>query len=237
MPTYTLYSYYRSSCSWRVRLALELKGIPYRLVQVNLLKDEQLEAGYVDELNPLGVVPTLVIGSGPIILTQSVAILEYLEELKEEDKGEEKGPSTLPALPTSTPPALLPSNPLDRALVRQLVQIIASDCQPLQNLNVLRKFKSLSCEGDEALSRQVWGRPFIRRALQAYTKLLRFPRGRFSFGDSVTLADLCLIPQLYNARRFEIDVETEFPQLYAIEQNFISAYPEAYKHAHPDNCQ
>lgn len=219
---YTLYSYYRSSCSWRVRLALELKQIPYTLVQINLLADEQNGAEYIEGVNPLGVVPALSKASGDIILTQSVAIMEYLEESSDD-------PNTI---------RLLPDDPLDRAHVRQLVQIIASDCQPLQNLNVLRKFKALADVPTDEDARQLWGRPFILRALHAYTKLIQTGRrsnnATFSFGDTVTMADLCLIPQIYNARRFGIQVELEFPLLHRIELNFIAAHPEAHIRAHPD---
>lgn len=219
---YILYSYYRSSCSWRVRLALELKQFHYTLHQINLLEDEQVEERYREKVNPLGVVPALAFDSGEIVLTQSVAIMEYLEEITE-----------------GSPLSLLPSDPLDRAFVRQLVQIIAADCQPLQNLNVLRKIKTLASLSSDEDARQIWGRPYILRAFHAYTKLIRSrqDRGKFSVGDKVTMADLCLIPQLYNARRFGINVEEEFPLLHEIEQNFILIHPEAFKRAHPDNSQ
>ena len=213
---YTLYSYYRSSCSWRVRLSLELKSLPYRLHQINLLDSHQTSSDYL-QINPAGVVPALVLEDGFTIITQSVAILEYLEEVHSDSN------------------KLLSLCPLKRALTRQLVQIIVSDCQPLQNLHVLRKFSQLSNTDDET-TRQIWGRHYIHRALTAYTKLITTDT-KFSVDDTVTLADLCLIPQLYNARRFGIKVEEEFPQLHKIEANFISTHPEAYFRAHPDNSQ
>lgn len=212
---YTLYSYYRSSCSWRVRLSLELKSLPYTLQQINLLQNDQTTYEYL-LINPAGVVPALLLDDGVTVITQSVAIMEYLEETNQGVK-------------------LLPECPVRRALVRQLVQIIAADCQPLQNLHVLRRFTELTGMEDSTV-RQQWGRHYIVRALSAYTRLITSDT-LFSVGDSVSLADLCLIPQLYNARRFGINVEEDFPQLALIEANFIRTHPEAYKRAHPDNSQ
>ena len=214
MTEYTLYSYYRSSCSWRVRLALELKHLPYKLIQINLLDNDQNSGNYL-EINPAGVVSALVLENGTI-LTQSVAIMEYLEEIN----------SILP---------LLPADPIQRAQVRQLVQLIAADCQPLQNLHVLRKIRSLANLQNDDEARTIWGRPFIYKALQAYTKLISKSMRLFSVGDSVSMADCCLIPQLYNARRFGINVETEFPLLAQIEANFKSYHADAFSKAHPDN--
>lgn len=212
---YTLYSYYRSSCSWRVRLALELKSLPYTLHQINLLQNDQTSPEYL-LVNPAGVVPALLLDDGVTVITQSVAILEYLDE-------------------TSQGVKLLPECPIKRALVRQLVQIIAADCQPLQNLHVLRRFTELA-GFEDSTARQHWGRHYIARALSAYTRLIA-SETLFSVGDSVSLADLCLIPQLYNARRFDINVEEDFPQLARIEANFIQTHPEAFNRAHPDNSQ
>lgn len=215
---YTLYSYYRSSCSWRVRLSLELKCLPYTLQQINLLQNHQTSADYLS-VNPAGVVPTLLLEDGVTAITQSVAILEFLEESKSNQDIIK----------------LLPECPINRALVRQLVQIIAADCQPLQNLHVLRRFTELT-DIDDNTTRQIWGRHYINRALIAYTHLIT-PDTLFSFKDTVSLADVCLIPQLYNARRFGVNVEEDFPQLVRIEANFIEKYPEAFKRAHPDNSQ
>lgn len=205
---YTLYSYYRSSCSWRVRLALEIKGIPYTMVQINLLENDQNGDEYLI-INPGGVVPALVLENG-IVLTQSVAIMEYLEESHVQ----------------TTP--LLSDDPLKRALVRQLVQVIASDCQPLQNLHVLRKISFMMNLESDAEARLVWGCSFIEKALQTYQKLISNSRGLFSVGDSVSMADCCLIPQLYSARRFGINVEMEFPVLAEIEKHFQTIYPNSF---------
>lgn len=214
---YTLYSYYRSSCSWRVRLALALKGLPHKLVQINLLNGDQRSEEYL-QINPSGGVPALLVKETGVVICQSIAILEYLEELDNNV-------------------ALLPSCPRKRALVRQLVQIIASDCQPLQNLHVLKHLQSVAPNDikDDAEARSVWGKYYILRALNSYTK--QIDNTGFSVGDSVTMADLCLIPQLYNARRFGINVEAEFPALNAIELNCNRVYPVAFTQAHPDNSQ
>jgi maleylacetoacetate isomerase len=212
---YSLYSYYRSSCSWRVRLSLELKSLPYTLHQINLLQNDQYSPDYL-LINPAGVVPALRLDDGVTVITQSVAILEYLEETSQNTK-------------------LLPDCPVKRALVRQLVQVIAADCQPLQNLHVLRRFTELT-DIDDNTARQLWGRHYITRALDTYNSLITAGT-HYSVNDSVSLADLCLIPQLYNARRFGIDVDKDFPHLARIEANFIEKHPEAYQRAHPDNSQ
>lgn len=216
MSDYVLYSYYRSSCSWRVRLVLELKGIVYVTLPVNLLENEQLADGYVS-LNPSGSVPALIDrNSTRLALTQSVAIMEFLEE---------RHPETL---------RLLPRDPETRAHVRRLVQIIAADCQPLQNLHVLRRLATLADRSDEQV-RAEWGRFYIERALDAFVRFLDGPLDEFCCGPNVSLADVVLVPQLYNARRFGIDVETRYPRLAAIERHFQSVHPEAFSRAHPDN--
>lgn len=225
MQQYTLYSYYRSSCSWRVRLVLELKNLPYTLIQINLLENDQNCDEYL-RVNPGGVVPALLLEDGNV-LTQSVAIMEYLEEASESES--DRGSASCCFL--------LPSDPIKRAHVRQLVQLIASDCQPLQNLHVLRKLRSLANLQNNEEAREIWGRPFIQKALLAYNKLISSTKGKFSVGDSASLADCCLIPQLYNARRFGINLETDFPHLLLIESNFKLLHPEVFEKAHPDNSQ
>ena len=201
-----LYSYYRSSCSWRVRIALNLKEIPYEIIPVNLLKGEQNSSDYL-EVNPSGLVPTLVLQNGSQ-LGQSIAILEYLEE----------------AYPNSP---LLPKDPLERAKVRQAVMIVAADTQPLQNLRILQK---LFPEQSQEEQKKSYAIERIDSGLKAFSKVTQ--PGKYCFGDAVTLADCVLIPQLYNARRFGIDVEQSFPILNDIEKNlqqleaFIQATPE-----------
>ena len=211
---YTLYSYYRSSCSWRVRLALELKEIPYNLIQINLLNDEQSSEEYL-RVNPSGVVPALVVDGSGLVITQSVAILEFLEEAHPDRVG------------------LLPSLPMKRAKVRQLVQVIASDCQPLQNLHVLRRIVQVAHLKDVEEAKAIWGRVYIERALKAFEVL--FVCDCNFQEEPISLADLCLIPQLFNARRFGIDVELDFPQLALREKFLLALHPMALKNAHPDS--
>lgn len=168
-----LYSYWRSSCSWRVRLALELKKIPYEYKPINLLQGEQNEPWY-REINPAGLVPTLVLDNG-MVISQSVAILEYLEE----------------AFPGTFP--LLPGGLQERALVRRFVQTIASDIQPLQNLRIIKSLPEAQ--------RSDWAKNVITNGLLVLYELVKSHSKGFCFGDKVSMADLALIPQLYNARR------------------------------------
>lgn len=190
----TLYHYWRSSSSWRVRWALAIKGVEYESVPVNLLAGEQ---GSVEHRarNPIGHVPTLVIDGR--CLSESVAIIEYLEEIVPD-------------------PPLYPRDPWARARVRQLVELVNSGIQPLQNLAVLRQHSS-----DPGVQ-QSWARYFNERGLAAYEALLAIVAaeqggpGRFSVGDTLTAADLFLVPQVYSARRFGVDV-SRFPRVLAVE--------------------
>jgi maleylpyruvate isomerase len=176
-----LYGYWRSSASWRVRLGLALKGLPYDQVPVHLVEGggQQHSEAY-RQRNPMRQVPTLELDDGAS-LQQSVAILEYLEE-------------TWP-----TPP-LLPARPLDRARVRALVEVVNSGIQPLQNLSVLREVKALGGDPDR------WASQAIERGLGALEALAAPRAGAFLFGDQPTLADCVLTPQLYGARRFGVDL-------------------------------
>lgn len=202
-----LYSYYRSSCSWRVRIALNLKGIKHEIIPVNLLKGEQSTTEYLEK-NPSGLVPTLVLPNGTHV-GQSIAILEYLEEIH----------------PTCS---LLPKDPADRACVRQAVMIIAADTQPLQNLRILQRIFPTQ---EQEENKKAYAKERIEAGILAFSQVIS--PGKYCFGDSVTLADCVLVPQLHNARRFGIDVEKSFPTLFAIEQHlqrlkpFIDASPES----------
>jgi len=174
-----LHSYGRSSASFRVRIALHLKGIPFDTVAVDLLSDGQREPGYL-ALNPQGVVPTLV--DGETVVAQSLAALEYLEELFPE-------------------PALFPPDAAGRARVRQLALLIACEVHPLQNLGVLRALERTF--GANEAQRRAWARTVIEQGLGAFARIVEAgPRGRFCHGDAPGMADLCLVPQLFNARRF-----------------------------------
>lgn len=192
-----LYGYWRSSASYRVRLALAWKGLDYRAVPVDLRQGEQAAPAF-RALNPQGFVPLLV--DGEAVLGQSLAIMEYLEE-------------TYPA------PALLPADAIGRAQVRAAAQVIACDVHPLNNLRVLGYLKSpLGHSQDEI---DGWARHWITAGLVALDAFAARHAGRFLFGDSLTIADLCLVPQLYNARRVATDL-TGFTALLAIESAICS---------------
>lgn len=208
---FKLYTYWRSSASYRVRIALHLKGLPFESVPVHLLRDggEQHSAAYA-ELNPSELVPTLV--DGAEALTQSLAIIEYLEE----------------AYPT---PALLPTANLARARVRALSQFIACEMHPLNNLRVLQ-YLERTLGLDEA-TKTAWYRHWVTTGFATLeTMLANNPAtGRFCHGDSPTMADCLLIPQISNARRFAAPLDA-FPTVRRIEtecmglQAFLDARPE-----------
>jgi len=202
-----LYTYYRSSCSYRVRIALNYKEIPYQGIDVNLLKGEQKESIY-QKINPQGLVPFLK--DQDFGLSQSLAILEYLEECYPR-------------------PALLPEGVRDRAMVRALAQVIACDIQPIQNLRVLKYIKTeLNASEEQKLA---WIRHFISSGFEAYETHLERTAGQYSYGDKVSMADICLVPQIYNAMRFEVPMGS-YPiinRIYAALMNldsFSKAAPE-----------
>ncbi|MEZ4225833.1 MAG: maleylacetoacetate isomerase [Polyangiaceae bacterium] len=202
-----LYAYWGSSCSWRARLALGIKGIEYESVPVDLLAAEQHVAGF-EATSPLRQVPVLELEHEGKLrrFSQSVAIIEFLEELK----------------PT---PALYPSSAADRAVVRQLVEMVNAGIQPLQNLFVLLEIDRL---GGDRLS---WAQLFVQRGLEALEAAARPHAGKFCFGDAVTAADVFLAPQLFNARRFSMDLQA-YPTLLRAEAS-LQAHP-AWASAHPD---
>jgi len=204
-----LYDYFRSSASYRVRIALEWKGLAYESIAVDLRTGMQRAAAY-RSVNPQELVPALA-DDGRLI-AQSLAILEYLEETRPE-------------------PALLPVAPLDRARVRQLAALIACDVHPLDNLRVLQYLEH-ELGVDEA-KRLRWYQHWIIQGLTAYESLLGDPRtSLYSHGDVPTFADVCLVPQVYNARRFHVDL-APFPKVVAIDARcralgaFTRAAPEA----------
>ncbi|KAI9337392.1 glutathione S-transferase [Zopfochytrium polystomum] len=207
-PSLTLYSYWRSSASWRVRIVLNHKEIPYTVVPVNLLKDEQLSNEYKAK-NPNCTIPSLIYNG--TILTQSLAIIEFLEE-------------------TYTEKSLLPKDPIQRAKVRALVDTIVCDIHPIQNLRVLKMV------GDE--KKTEWGRHWIERGFIAVEEMLKESAGTYCFGDTVTLADAALAPQVFNARRFGVDMSA-FPTISAIDARlatvpaFAAAHPSAQVDAVP----
>ncbi|XP_058811344.1 probable maleylacetoacetate isomerase 2 [Topomyia yanbarensis] len=194
-----LYSFYRSSCAWRVRAALNLKEIAYDIRPVSLSGEQ--DGNEFRQVNPMGRVPALLIDGHTII--ESIAILHYLEE-------------TRPQHP------LLPQDPLKRAKVREIVEIITSGIQPLQNNGVLDRV------GSE--KQQEWAQHWINRGFAAIEKLLSLSAGKFCVGDEITLADCCLVPQVFNARRFGMDLSA-YPIIVRIDQE-LNEHP-AFRDTHP----
>jgi len=190
-----LYDYFRSSAAYRVRIALNLKGLAPERVFIHLRKGAQRDEGYL-AVNPQGLVPALATDDGTV-LTQSLAIIEYLDEI---------APS----------PPLLPGKAVDRARVRSLSLAIACDIHPLDNLRVLRYL--LHTVGVEEAQKDAWYKYWIDVGLEALeTSVAGNPAtGRFCHGDAPTLADVCLVPQLANARRVDMDL-SPYPTLTRIE--------------------
>jgi maleylpyruvate isomerase len=187
-----LHGYFRSSASYRVRIALNLKGLTVEHLSHHLRKGEQRAADYL-ALNPQGFVPTLVDDDGHA-LTQSLAIIEWLDEV-------------WPQVP------LLPGDPLQRARVRAFAQAIACDIHPVQNLKVLARLRQLKLEEADV---NAWAAWVNQDGLAACEQLISEVPGRFCFGNAPSLADVCLVPQLANARRFGVDV-ARFPRLLTAE--------------------
>jgi maleylacetoacetate isomerase len=202
----TLYDYYRSSASYRVRIALNLKGLDYDRVPVNLLEGEQRDEAY-RAINPQGLVPML--DADGETLTQSLAIISWLEW---------KYPA----------PPLLPANPDIRSHVYALALTIAADIHPLNNLRVLKR---LSAMGIDQAERDEWYRHWIREGFDALEALAAPQAGRFLFDDAPSLADICLVPQMFNARRFELPLDP-WPTLVRADTE-ATALP-AFAAAHPD---
>ena len=204
-----LYDYYRSSCAYRVRIALAVKELDYTAIKIDLTQGAQLAAAYRD-YNPQSLVPTLVV-EDQHILTQSLAIIEYIEECH---------PS----------PALLPSSALERAHVRALALTIACDIHPLNNLRVLNTLRKDWKANPEQITQ--WYHRWLQEGFDAIERqLAKYQRNKlFCYGDKVSLADLCLIPQVYNAKRFEFPLE-QYPIIQSIYEHcnqlpaFIKASP------------
>ena len=195
-----LYTYWRSSAAYRVRIALNLKGIDYTSLAVDLLRNggEQKQSAY-RAVNPQGLVPALDVDGE--VLAQSIAILEFLEERQPE-------------------PALLPTGSTSRAVVRSIMQSIACDIHPLCNLRVL-KYLAEELKQEE-IQIDAWYRHWIEAGLGPLEALVtEHGSANFCVGETITLADVCLIPQLYNAHRFDCDTSA-YPRLTAIEQHLLT---------------
>lgn len=202
-----LYDYFRSSAAYRVRIALNLKRIDHERAVVNLLEGEQKEAAHRAR-NPQGLVPALAIDG--LMLTQSLAIIAYLEETRPE-------------------PALMPADPAGRAHVRALALTIACDIHPLNNLRVLKYLSGPL--GQEEPVRNAWIANWVSQGFAALEAMAAASAGRFLFGDAPTLADICLVPQMFNARRFEVPLE-DYPLLLRVDAEAQRLY--AFAAAHPD---
>ena len=203
-----LYTYFRSSAAYRVRIALNLKKLPYEAIPIHLTKDGgQHRTPEYRAINPQMRVPALKLDSGEIIL-QSLAIAEYLEE-------------------THPNPPLLPKGALERAQVRAVSQIIASDIHPLNNLVALNYLKKL---GHDQATVDEWYAAWVKAGFEAIEPLLK--PGPFAFGAEPGMADLCLVPQVFNARRFKVQVEA-YPKIASVDA--ACARLEAFEAARPDN--
>jgi maleylacetoacetate isomerase len=208
-----LYTFYRSSAAFRVRIALNLKGLTYESVPKHLRHAEHRKTEYL-AINPQGLVP--VLEHDGAVLTQSLAIIEYLDE----------------RFPT---PPLLPRTPAERAQVRAMAQAIACEIHPLNNLRVLDYLREVLGQDDDGVNR--WYRHWIAEGLRPLEELVRRQSGdgQYCFGNAVSLADVLLVPQMYNARRFKCDL-TPFPTLVKISAHLeqLAAFAAARPEAQPD---
>ena len=207
--SFTLYHYWRSSSSWRVRFALDLKNIKYECKKINLLKKEE-ESDFYSSLNPSSYVPTLV--HEKHIITESIAIMEWLEE---------EYPDT----------PIIYGDTYKRAKIRSLSEVINAGIQPLQNLNTMKR------HSDNKEEQNKWLQHWIKRGMQVYERMISKDRHlswTYSVGDQISMADICLIPQCYSSIRFGIDIR-EYSNIFSIwekahqRKEFKSSHPDVYK--------
>ena len=218
--TYTLYTFFGSSCTARVRIAAHLKGIPLEYKFIRLHKGDQFGEEYVDIINPSACVPALIVhedGKDVATITQSVAIIEYLDETVD---GEVK--LLLPA-----------SEPLMRAKVRELTNVVVCDIQPLTNMRVFKHVESLAQEGK--YTEDDWQRHWMALGLKAYEKLVRESTGKYSVGDCPTMADVCLVAAVDRAVRYNVDM-SQFPCIERIDKEIreLDAYKKGNFRSQPD---
>ncbi|XP_022209377.2 probable maleylacetoacetate isomerase 1 [Drosophila obscura] len=207
-PQPKLYAFWTSSCSWRVRIALTLKNIPYEIQAINLVQTGEDHA-YTDkyrEVNPMQTVPSLQIDGHS--LCDSVAIMHYLEE-------------TRPEIP------LLPQDVIKRAKVREIVELICSAIQPLQNRLVLEHVGK-----EQSL---VWAQHWIARGFKGLDRVLAGSAGKYCVGDELSMADVCLVPQVFNARRYKVEL-TPYPNIVRLDHELQSlpAFKSSHPHQQPD---
>jgi len=202
-----LHGYWRSGTSYRTRIGLELKGLAYDQAPVDLRTGAQRSEAFL-RLNPQGLAPALEIDG--LVLTQSMAILEYLDEAYPE-------------------PPLLPPGAAARAQVRAMADVVACDIHPLNNLRLLKAIKELGVQ-DQA-GQNAWAGRWIKAGFEALERLIGQHGSGWCWGEAPTIADCCLIPQVYSARRFEVDLEP-YPLIRAIDLR-AAAHP-AFQAAHPD---
>jgi maleylpyruvate isomerase len=207
-----LYNYFRSSAAYRVRIALNLKGMDYDSTFIHLTKDggKQFEPAF-RAINPQMRVPALKLDDGTILL-QSLAIIEYIDE-------------------TAPQPPLLPKDSVARAQVRAVAQIIACDIHPLDNVAPLTYLRKQMKQDEDAVN--AWYRHWVVAGLDAIEALI--PGGTYAFGNQVTLADICLAPQLFNARRFKVDL-SKYPKIIAADAacQKLPAFEQAKPENQPD---
>jgi maleylacetoacetate isomerase len=208
MSNITLYSYFRSSCSWRVRIALNLLNIEHEIKHVNLLKNEQNSEWY-RRINPLGTVPALTSPSLESPIWQSLAIIDFLD--KEQ--------------------SLLPQDPMERARCLEIALTIVAEIQPLQNLSVMNRVAQLG--GQE--EKMKWALEHNRSKLGILEKMIS-GKSNFSVSNQISLADICIVPQLYSAQRFGINLSKEFPGLLGKAKKLerIDAFERAHAHSQAD---
>ncbi len=204
-----LYSYFRSSAAYRVRIALNLKGLAYETLPIHLVKDggHNRRPEY-RAINPQMKVPTLIAPCGEILI-QSLAIIEYLDE-------------------THPQPPLLPKDPIARAKARALSELIACDIHPLNNLGPLRYLKNTM--GQEQAAIDTWYHHWILEGFEALEQLIE--AGPYCCGDAVTIADICLVPQLFNARRLKVPLD-KFPKILSVDAACLKL--AAFDRARPEN--
>ncbi len=203
-----LYNYFRSSSSYRVRIALNLKDVPYESIAINLLENQQRSDEFL-KLNPQGLLPVLV--GDDFVLPQSLAIIDYLDEVYPD-------------------PPLLPADPIERARARSLAHMIALDTHPLNNLRVLRYLTdNLHIDQEQ---KQHWYQQWIYQCFDVFEKTCKKQQAKYSFSNQISLVDICLIPQVYNALRFDCDMSS-YPLIMQIYNACINV--SAFKAAQPEN--